>query len=179
MANDSMRRYDPNAYGPFAWMREMQDQVDRTLTNFWGGKPMAPQRGKMFSTDWSPDLDVFQRGNELVVRADVPGLSKDDVTVDIADDQMTIKGERRFEHEEERDGVYATERSYGSFCRVIPLPPGAITDSAKATFHNGVLEITMEAPSADVRRGRRLEVKEETGKKPESKAQTTQQGSKA
>ena len=72
MANDSMRRYDPNAYGPFAWMREMQDQVDRTLTNFWGGKPMAPQRGKMFSTDWSPDLDVFQRGNELVVRADVP-----------------------------------------------------------------------------------------------------------
>lgn len=178
MANDSMRRYDPNGYGPFAWMREMQDQVDKALTNLWGGST-SPQRGNMFSTDWSPDVDVFQRGNELVVRADVPGLSKEDVTVDIADDRMTIKGERRFEHEEERDGVYATERSYGSFCRVIPLPPGAIVDSAKATFHNGVLEITMEAPSADVRRGRRLEIKEGASKKPESKGQTTPQGPKA
>jgi len=109
----------------------------------------------------------------------VPGLSKDDVTVDIADDQLTIKGERRFEHEEERDGVFRSERSYGNFCRVIPLPPGAIADSAKATFQNGVLEITMEAPSADVRRGRRVEIKEGASKKAESKAPMTSQASKA
>jgi HSP20 family protein len=175
MANDPLRRYDPNAFGPFAWMRQMQDQVDRALTNFWGGTTMSPQRGGLFgSHDWSPAIDVFQRGSELVVRADVPGLSKDDVTVDIADDQLTIKGERRYEHEEEKDGVYRTERSYGSFCRVVPLPPGAIADSAKASFNNGVLEITMQAPSADVRRGRRLEIREGETKKPESKAQTSQ-----
>ncbi len=175
MANDSLRRYDPNVSGPFAWMRQMQDQVDRALTNFWGGPTMTPQRGAMFgSHDWSPAIDVFQRGNELVVRSDVPGLSKDDVTVDIADDQLTIKGERRYEHEEEKDGVYRTERSYGSFARVIPLPPGTIADSAKATFTNGVLEITMQAPSADVRRGRRVEIKEGEPRKQESKAQTSQ-----
>ena len=117
--------------------------------------------------DWSPAIDMLQRGNELVVRADVPGLTKDDVTVDIADDQMTIRGERRYNHEEERDGVFRSERSYGSFCRVIPLPPGAIADSAKATFTNGVLEIVMQAPSADVRRGRRVEIKEGSAKKPQ------------
>jgi HSP20 family protein len=108
---------------------------------------------------------VFQRGNDLVIRADVPGLTKDDVTVDIADDQLTIRGERRYDHEEERDGVFRSERSYGSFCRIVPLPQGAIADSAKATFNSGVLEIVVQAPSFDVRRGRRIEIKEGAEKK--------------
>ena len=73
---------------------------------------------------------------------------------------VTVRGERRHDHEEERDGVFRSERSYGSFCRVIPLPQGAIADSAKATFNNGVLEIVLQAPSFDVRRGRRVEIKE-------------------
>jgi HSP20 family protein len=90
----------------------------------------------------------------------MPGLSKDDVSVDIADDQLTIRGERRYDHEEEREGVFRSERSYGSFCRVVPLPQGAIADSAKATFNSGVLEIVVQAPSFDVRRGRRVEIKE-------------------
>ena len=117
------------------------------------------------SSEWAPAIDVFQRGNDLVVRADVPGLSKDDITVDIADDELTIRGERRYDHEEERDGVFRSERSYGSFCRVVPLPQGAIADSAKATFNSGVLEILVQAPSLDVRRGRRIEIKEGAEKK--------------
>lgn len=79
------------------------------------------------------------------------GLKKDDVKVDITDDSLTIEGERREEHEEDREGCYRSERSYGSFCRVIPLPDGAITDSAKANFNNGVLEIVMQAPLARCR----------------------------
>jgi len=155
---------DPGSYGfgPFAWMRQMQDQLDRAFTGLWGGTSGSSWTpDTVFGpSDWSPAIDVFQRGNDLVVRADVPGLSKDDVTVDIADDQLTIRGERRYDHEEERDGVFRSERSYGSFCRVIPLPQGAIADSAKATFNNGVLEIVVQAPSFDVRRGRRVEIKE-------------------
>jgi HSP20 family protein len=73
-----------------------------------------------------------------------------------------MRGERRHDHEEERDGVFRSERSYGSFCRVVPLPQGAIADSAKATFNNGVLEVVVQAPSFDVRRGRRVEIKEGT-----------------
>ena len=114
---------------------------------------------------WSPQIDVSQKNNELVVRADLPGLTKDDVKVDITDDAITIQGERRKEHEEERGGVYRVERSYGSFYRTIPLPDGAMTDQAKASFKDGVLEITMPAPPEQVTRGRRLEVTEGATKK--------------
>jgi HSP20 family protein len=107
---------------------------------------------------WSPQMETFQRGSEFVVRADLPGLNKDDVKIDITDDTLTIEGERREEHEENREGYYRSERSYGSFYRVVPLPEGAITDSAKANFNNGVLEIVVQAPPREVSRGRRLEI---------------------
>ena len=109
---------------------------------------------------WTPQIETFQRGNEFVVRADLPGLSKDDVKVDVTDDSVTLQGERREEHEEDREGYYRSERTYGSFYRVVPLPDGAITDSAKAQFNNGVLEIVLQAPPKEVSRGRRLEISE-------------------
>ena len=80
--------------------------------------------------------------------------------VEINDNVLTIQGERKQEHEEEREGWYRNERSYGSFYRAIPLPEGTISDSAKASFKNGVLEITLQAPPQEVSRGRRLEIKE-------------------
>ena len=107
-----------------------------------------------------PDVEMLQRNNELVIRADLPGLSKDDVKVDVTDDAITVHGERREEHQEEREGYYHTEREYGQFERVIPVPEGAITESAQASFKNGVLEITIQAPPAETRRGRRLDIKE-------------------
>jgi HSP20 family molecular chaperone IbpA len=109
------------------------------------------------SSLWTPQIETFQRGNEFVVHADLPGLKKDDVKLDITDDSITIEGERREEHED-REGYYRSERSYGSFHRVVPLPEGAITDSAKARFNNGVLEIVVQAPPREVSRGRRLEI---------------------
>ena len=65
---------------------------------------------------------------------------------------------RKHDDRGDEDGIYWSERSYGSFCRVVPLPPGAIGDSAKATFSNGVLEISVEAPSAEARRGRKIDI---------------------
>jgi HSP20 family protein len=107
---------------------------------------------------WAPKIDVVQRGNELVVRADLPGVNPDNVVVEIGDDAITISGERQQEHEEERGSVYRYERSYGAFYRVIPLPEGAIADQAKASFKDGVLEITVPAPPEQVSRGRRVEI---------------------
>jgi HSP20 family protein len=109
---------------------------------------------------WTPQIETFQRGNEFVIRADLPGLTKDDVKVDVTEDSITLQGERREEHEEDREGYYRSERTYGSFHRVVPLPEGAITDSAKAQFNNGVLEIIVQAPPKEVSRGRRLEISE-------------------
>jgi HSP20 family protein len=148
--------------GPFALMRRAQDEFDR-----WLGSPGA-SRNWMPSPDdqldWAPAVDVFQRGSDLVVRADVPGVSKDDLEVEVNDDSITVRGERRYEKEEERDGVYRSERSYGTFARVVPLPEGTITDSAKATFKDGVLEIVMQAPGREVKRGRRIEIGEHASK---------------
>lgn len=111
---------------------------------------------------WAPRIDVVQRGNELVVRADLPGVDPDDVTVEIGEDAITISGERRQEHVDERNGVYRVERAFGAFFREIPLPEGAIADEAKASFKDGVLEITVPAPSPQVSRGRRLEINRES-----------------
>jgi HSP20 family protein len=154
------RRPSPFA-GPFGMLERFADEMDRMFDEFglgrgWTGPSLFE------SATWKPQVEVSQRNNDLVVRADLPGLSKEDVKVDVTDNAITIQGERRKEHEEERGGVYRTERTYGSFYRVIPLPEGAMTDQAKASFKDGVLEITMPAPPEQVTRGRRLEIAEGT-----------------
>ena len=114
--------------------------------------------GQGTTTVWTPQIETFQRGDQFVVRADLPGLKKEDVNVEVADDALTIQGERRQEREENREGYYRSERSYGSFYRVVPLPEGVITESAKANFKDGVLEVTVQAPPHEVSRRRRLPI---------------------
>jgi HSP20 family protein len=82
-------------------------------------------------------------------------------TVHIAADVLTIEGERRSERDEEREGFYRSERSYGTFYRTVALPEGAIADSATASFTDGVLEIVVHAPLREVARGRKLEIRDE------------------
>ena len=167
-----LTRREPMPLGsPFSMLERFADEMDRIFDDFGLGRTsLASRTGRGLlrspwesSSDWSwaPDVEVFHRNDELVVRADLPGLKKDDVKVDVTENGITIRGERKREHEEEREGLYRSERSYGSFYRLIPLPDGAITDQAKAKFKDGVLEITMPAPPEHVRRGRRLEITEE------------------
>ncbi len=170
------RRDAPQTAGsPFRMLERFADEMDRVFDDFGLGRSwFSPSFGSSFfrspfrggaalPSAWSPEIEVLHRNNELTVRADLPGLTKDDVKVDVSEDSVTIQGERRREHEEEHEGMYRSERSYGSFCRVIPLPEGAMTDQARATFKDGVLEVIVPAPSEQVRRGRRLEIGE--GKK--------------
>ena len=132
------------------------DEMDRFFDDLAGGRGAMSRTHEQ--TGWMPQIEMFQRGNDLIVRADLPGMKKDDVHVDVADDVLTIQGERRNEQEEERDGWYRNERTYGSFHRSIPLPEGTIADSAKASFKDGVLEVTLQAPSREVSRGRRVNI---------------------
>ena len=138
-------------------LRRMQENLDR----FFGGSHDWPDFfGESARLDWTPAVETYQRGNEFVVRADLPGLSRKDVSVEIGDDALTISGERTYDHDEEHEGVYRSERAYGTFRRVVPLPEGALSDSAKAAFKDGVLEVRLQAPSRAVRQGRRLEITE-------------------
>jgi HSP20 family protein len=99
-----------------------------------------------------------------MVRADLPGLTKEDVKVELTENLLMISGERKEEKEEKREGFYRSERSYGSFYREVPLPEGAMTEKAAATFRNGVLEITIPAAKLEPST-RKLEIKEPTGEK--------------
>ena len=150
---------------PFSMLDRFADEMDRVFENFGFGGLRSRQSGGGFGLwsggdMWTPELEIFHRNNELVIHADLPGLTKDDVKVDVSENQVTIEGERQRHQEEEREGLYRSERSYGRFYRTIPLPEGVIADQAKATFKNGVLEVTMPAPPESARRGRRLEISE-------------------
>jgi HSP20 family protein len=157
---------------PFRVLERFADEMDRVFDDFgfgrtWGSPALGrqwlrqPWGGTSYGQQmWSPEIEIFHRNSELVIRADLPGLTKDEVKVEITEGGVTIEGERQRRHEEEHEGVYRSERSYGSFYRAIPLPEGVIADQAKATFKDGVLEITMPAPPEQARRGRRLEISE-------------------
>lgn len=158
---------------PFALMRRFNDEMDRMIQNFGFGRGFSEttfggEMGQGGPAMWSPQVEVFERGGELVVRADLPGMTKDDVEVNIAENALVIRGQRRSEREEEEEGYYRTERSYGSFYRTIPLPDGAEAENADATFRNGVLEITMPAPERTERR--RLDIHEAEEERPRTKA---------
>jgi HSP20 family protein len=131
---------------PFAYMRRFAEEMEREAGFIPG--------------EWSPQIDVLEREGQFAVRADLPGLSKEDVKVDVTDDLLTIQGERKQQKKEEREGYCYSECSYGSFYRAIPLPAGAEASKATAQFHNGVLEIAMPAPTQGGKKARRLEVRE-------------------
>jgi HSP20 family protein len=105
-----------------------------------------------------PPVEVSERG-QLVIRAELPGLAKKDVRVEVREDAITIQGERRQERQEKRKGFFRSERSYGSFFRQVPLPEGTDSASAKATFKDGVLEVTMPAPPKPAK-GRSVPIEE-------------------
>jgi HSP20 family protein len=106
-----------------------------------------------------PQIEVLQTNGDLMVKAELPGLTKEDVKVELTDKALTISGERKEEKEEKREGFYRTERNYGRFFRQIPLPEGVKTDEANAVFRNGVLEVTVPVTQSEPN-ARKLEIKE-------------------
>jgi HSP20 family protein len=170
---------------PFGMMRQFADEMDRLFESLgfpsfgrqWPGRnllsdlerrdvqggpgqSMAPPQpgGGSF---WAPQIEVSRRGDELVVCADLPGMKKEDIHVEVRDDQLILQGERRWEQEQggENEGFYRSERRYGRFFRAVPLPDGVDPEQARANFKDGVLEIKMPLPpQQQEQRGRRIEI---------------------
>lgn len=139
---------------PFVALRRMAEEMDQMFDRMLG-RPASSESGfGALPTAWAPQVDVAQRGDEVVIRADLPGIRKEDVHIDIQEGMLTIEGEREEESEHAEHGYHRIERTHGHFHRSIPLPEGADIDAARASMSNGVLEITMPAPH----RGRRLEI---------------------
>jgi len=122
---------------PFSLMRRMGEEMDRVFGEF------GLNRGDSGKAVWAPTVEVSEKHGQYRVRAELPGMSPNDVKVEITDEAVILQGERKAEHEEDKQGLHITERQYGQFYRSIPLPEGAKASEAKAKFENGMLEITV------------------------------------
>jgi HSP20 family protein len=131
-------RFDPFLTSPFGLMRRFEQDMERFFANTW-----PEDRG---AGAWWPAMEVTEKDGKMLVRADLPGIDKNDVKVELTDGNITISGERKREHEEEKEGFHRSERSYGSFCRSISLPEGVNADQVQAQFKDGVLEVTVPIP---------------------------------
>jgi HSP20 family protein len=145
---------------PFAMLRQMRAEMDRVFQDpFWPRIewPAVPEKEL---AAWTPKIEVFEKDNRLVTRIDLPGMKKEDVKVEATDGRLAISGERKRESEEKKENVYRSEREYGSFYRSVPLPDGVKFDDVKATFANGVLEVSVPMPKAPAAAVRKIEIEE-------------------
>jgi HSP20 family protein len=124
--------------------------VDRFFDAFFGADRDEGRR-------WVPPVDLVESGDHFVLKADLPGLTDEDVSIEVQDGTLTISGERSAEHESEEGGWYRLERSYGSFSRSLTLPDGVDAEAISARFENGVLEVNI--PKPEERKPRRVEIK--------------------
>jgi HSP20 family protein len=153
---------------PLAFMRRFFEEMDRVYEDFGVRLPSVFGRGRelfrrevgLIPAEWSPRIDDSEEQGKFLVRADLPGLAKDDIKIELTNDLLTIQGERKQSKEEHREGCLYSECSYGSFYRALPIPEGVETSKATARFQNGVLEISMPAAPHPATQARRLEIHE-------------------
>jgi len=145
--------------GLTGWERDM----DRMLEDFFGRRtrPWWPERWSR--TDElelrAPAVDVFEEKDDIVVKAELPGIEKDNIEVNLTDHTLTIKGEKKKEEEVKEENYYRSERSYGSFMRTVDLPKDVRADKVKAAFKNGILEVRM--PKTEEAKAKEIKVKVE------------------
>jgi HSP20 family protein len=127
-------------WSPFRDVVSVQDEMSRLFDDVFGQRPARVQW-----TDgiWNPSVDVTEDKDSVVVKAEMPGLNKDDVKISVQDSILTLKGEKKQEKEEKETDYHRIERSYGSFCRSFQLPTTVRADKIKANYKDGVLSIIL------------------------------------
>ena len=146
---------------PFALLRDMTAQAQRMFdegswpTFRWPAAFAEPITDEIA---FKPAIDVFEKDGRLITKIDLPGMKKEDVKVEVADGYLAISGERKSELEEKKDAFYRCEREYGSFYRAVPLPEGVKLEDVKATFTEGVLEVSVTLPAKAKPEARRVEI---------------------
>ena len=147
---------------PFTLLRQMTAELDRVFDEpLWARRwPLLRAIELPEGPMWAPKVDVFEKENRLVAKVDLPGVKKEDVTVQVTDGHLVLSGERKQEKEEKNNNVYRTEREYGSFYRAVPLPEGVKLEDVKATFADGVLEVSVPLPARAEPTVRKVEIQE-------------------
>ena len=134
---------------PFALLRRMTGEFDRLFDDpMFAGLRMPSLGMRHFdeNAEWAPRIEVVEKDNRLVTRVDLPGMKKEDVKVEVTEGQLIISGTRKRETEETKDQYYRSEREFGSFYRMVPLPEFVGIDDVKAKYVDGVLEVSVPVP---------------------------------
>jgi len=154
---------------PISLMRRFTEEMDRVFQGAGGRREE--------SSLWSPAVEITEHDAKVEVVADLPGVKENDVRVEVTDEGLVIQGERRREHEEKGEGFYRSERTYGQFYRLIPLPDGANLDQARAEFRNGELRISIPVPEQQ-RKVRQIPISSSPAERKEAMSQAAagQQG---
>ena len=141
----SMQRWNPrygmSALRPTSVMEDMERRMEDIFGRAW--MPIYRRMPQVEEDEWMPAIDVYERGDMFVVKAELPGISEDAIDVSVAEGDLMIRGEKRIETEIKEEDYYRCERTYGSFFRSVPLPANVDAEKVEASFENGVLEVTI------------------------------------
>jgi HSP20 family protein len=131
-------------WNPFREMDSFHDRMNRFFGE--GFFPSEKMVSEWNLADWKPAVDVYEEDNAIVIKAELPGIDKKDIEVELNDGVLTLKGERNYENEVKEDNYYRKERAYGKFHRAFTLPEGLDPEKVEAAFKDGVLKVTVPKP---------------------------------
>jgi HSP20 family protein len=147
-------------FDPFRELDRLQNEVNRLFEGYTStperGAGGGGQNGAMTGRMWSPAVDVAENENEIVLRAEVPGMKQEDIDIELTGDTLTLRGERKFENEDRKETFVRIERSYGRFQRSFTLGVPVQHDAVRATYRDGVLEIHL--PKSEETKPRKVQV---------------------
>jgi HSP20 family protein len=137
---------------PLRELGSLQNEMNRLFNTVFD----TPQPGGSTMRRWMPAMDLVESDESFILRADLPGLSEEDIKIEFDDGTLTVSGERKAEHESKSEGYYRVERAFGSFSRSLTLPQGVDPEAVTAHFDRGVLEVRI--PKPEQRKPRRIEI---------------------
>ncbi len=140
-----LRKWDP-----WRELTRMQEELSRTFERIFGPERLTP-------TFWTPDVDIFEKDNDIIVRMDLPEVKPEEVEISVIDNTLRVKGERKMAEEVKEENIYRMERKYGSFERMIELPVAVKIEEVEAVYKDGVLRITL--PKAEVKKAKEIKIK--------------------
>lgn len=142
-------------WDPFRDLMTLQDRMNRLFDQTMSRTRADEEEGMTVST-WSPAVDIFETADSIVMKAELPGVSQANIDIQVRDNTLTLKGERKFEREVKDENYLRIERSYGAFQRAFSLPTVIQQDKIRAVFKDGVLEVTL--PKAEEAKPKQVKV---------------------
>jgi HSP20 family protein len=146
--------WELTTWRPFRELDKMRGEMDRLWDAFFEGRP---RKNTMEEGEWLPSVDVSETKNDLVVKAELPGMDPKDIDISLSDGLLTIKGEKKQEKEEKEENYHFIERSYGSFTRSVQLPREVKHENISASYKNGILKVVL--PKSEEAKTKEIKIK--------------------